>query len=43
MFEIIVRRILDDLCQVTETLCTQNEANAFSFWELDSRHQGILE
>jgi hypothetical protein len=28
---------------VTKTLCTQNEANAFSIWNNNLRYQGILE
>jgi hypothetical protein len=45
MFEIIQakRRILEDLYWVIKTLCAQNEANAFSFWECDSSYQVILE
>jgi hypothetical protein len=33
----------EGLCWVTKTLSTRNEANAFSFSELDSRYQGISE
>jgi hypothetical protein len=29
--------------RVTKTLCTQNEANAFSLWNNNLGHQGILE
>jgi hypothetical protein len=28
---------------VTKTLCTQNEANAFSLWNNNLGYQGILE
>jgi hypothetical protein len=28
---------------VTKTLCTQNEANAFSLWNTNLGYQGILE
>jgi hypothetical protein len=34
-------KICRGFCWVTKTICTQNEANAFSLWELDSRYQGI--
>jgi hypothetical protein len=44
MFEIIraKRRILKDLCWVIMTLCTQNEANAFSFWDWIQDTKGYI-
>jgi hypothetical protein len=33
----------EGLGSVTKTLCTQNEANAFSLWNNNLGYQGILE
>jgi hypothetical protein len=36
-------RFEEGLGWVTKTLCTQKEANAFSLWNTNLGHQGILE